>query len=66
MKTQVGDFAHAIRPAGSEHFEADLGPADLPVQAAEDGCHVARGGGVEDKNQVAGHRPPLMRASGAQ
>jgi len=56
IETEVGDFAHAVGTAGGEHFEADLDPADGALELAEGGGDGARGLGVEDENEIGGHR----------
>ena len=43
-----------------------LAQRTLPLSRRSNGRDVARGGGVEDENEVAGHRSPLMDANGRQ
>lgn len=56
IEAEIGDFAHAIGAAGSEHFEADFDPADGALELAQGGRDGAGRLGVKDENEVAGHR----------
>ena len=56
-----GDLAHAIGAARGEHLQAHLHPPHGALELAEHGGDFARGLGVEDEDEIAGHRfEPLM------
>jgi hypothetical protein len=51
----VGDLAHAIRPTGGEHLEADFDPTNLSGKGAQERLDNARGWFVENEDEIAGH-----------
>ena len=56
VKAEVGDFANAVGAAGGEHFEAHLNPANGALELAKGGSDGARRLGVEDEDEIGGHR----------
>jgi hypothetical protein len=56
VEAEVGDFANAVRTTGGEHFEAHLDPANGALELAKGGSDGARRLGVEDEDEIGGHR----------
>ena len=55
IETEAGDFTHAVRSARGEHLQSHFHPVNRALELAENWRHLARGLGIKDKNQVAGH-----------
>ena len=55
VEAQVGDLAHVVRPVGGEHLEAELHPAEIAAQLAENGRGFFTRWNVEGQDQITGH-----------
>ena len=56
IKAEVGDFTNAVGTTGGKHFEAHLDPANGALELAKGGSDSARRLGVENKDEIGGHR----------